>query len=437
MANVTKINDVEYEFEYKLTNADGQETEYTSSAVRGFTLIDNFFDPFVSGSISIANPYDLMEEAYMIRGDGRDEVSIKLKPLVKDGVAFEGRFVILDEANFGNPGVRSENVKKFNIISASALPFMDKIPYGKGYFGKSGDILKAIFEELLGKDAVEKDSWESGDFILSHTPPLTFRYIDLINYLIKHYYFKDGDVHVKAFIRKNDEGKFEMQPLSKIFEKNKDLVSEAFLLGDMANDPKDASNPSNPPKDADGSQFNAGMKNIGYTTPMYGINTDFFLNTIVHGYDPILGVHKMRKIKLEDIEKKWAKKFVDVFKSVGGKPKPFVVKNKTTKQKLKHYKTAYNIEDSVRLVEAEIHNTLTFYNLRAVFVNTGSFNRTAGGFIDIVKVGSYKMKSDEKLLGRWFVSEIRHILMGDGFHNEFSCCKTYGGSQTNISSDVD
>jgi hypothetical protein len=437
MGDIYKINDVNYDCEFKLKNPDGQEVKFTKSALRGLTITDNFFNPFLVGSVAIANPYDLVEDKYLLRGDGRDVFSIEIFPEDKPKDKLKYDFILFSEENFGNPEVRSENIKKLSMMHKDALPFMDTIPYGKICSGKAGDILKDIFKELLGEDMVDNDEWQSGDFTLTYHPPLTFRYMDLMNYLLKHYYAKDGDMYVKGFIHFDEEkGKYQLRLLSKIFEKNKDEVMEAFTLSDFA-DVGDTSNDNNPPPDAEVSEYNNGIKNIGYSTPMYGINNDFFINTVVYGYDPILGIHKTRIKKLEDIEKQWEKKFVKSFKAIGGEPKPFVVKNKNTKQKFRHFRSPYPVEDSEKMVEAEMINTLTFYNLRAIFANLGSANRVGGKFIDIVKVGEGKQKSDEKLLGRWFVHELRHIFLGDGYTNEFSCCKTYSGPNTKITPDAE
>lgn len=436
MGNQYKINDVEYECEFKLKNADDQEVEFSKSALRGLTITDNFFNPFRYGSVAIANPYDLLEDKYLLRGDGRDVFSIEIFPKDRPTDKLKYDFILSFDENSGNPEVRSENIKKFSMIHKDVLPFMDTIPYGKSFSGKAGDILKDIFKELVGEDMVDEEEWQSGDFTLTYYPPLTFRYIDLMNYLLQHYYAKDGDIYVKGFIHFNEEKqKYQLRLLSKIFEKNKDSVMEAFTLSDYA-DVGETSNDNNPPPDAEVSEYNSGIKNIGYSTPMYDINNDFFINTIVYGYDPILGIHKTRIKRLDDIEKKWEKKFVKSFKSIGGEPKPFVVKNKNTEKKFRHFRSPYPVEHSEKMVEAEMVNTLTFYNLRAIFANLGSANRMGGKFIDIVKVGEGKQKSDEKLLGRWFVHELKHIFLGDGYTNEFSCCKTYVGPQTNMKKDA-
>jgi hypothetical protein len=435
VAEVFKINDIEYEFECKLTNSDGQEVKFTKSAVRGMTISEKIFAPFVTGTISIANPYDFIENEYLLRGDGRDEMYIMFQPKGKSDQKFEHIFVVTGDTNSVNPMVRSENMKTFTLHDKNTIPFSDTIPYGWTCSGKVGDILKDIFKEVLGDEAVDEENWESGDFEMSYMPPLSFRYIDLIHYMMQHFYAKDGDLHVKGFISFDQESeKFQLKLISKLFEENKDNVMEAFSLGDLT-DKISTSNPNNPPPDAETGEYIGGLKNIGYSTPLYGWNNDFFVNNLVYGYDPVLGEHKIRRLLIDDLQDKWEKKFVDVFKSSGGKPKAFVVKNKTTKKKFKHFRTPYAVEDGVKMVEAEMYNTLTFYNLQCTFSNFGDTRRKSAKFIDIFKTKDEIIKSDEKLLGRWLVTEVRHIFFADIYKNDLLCCKTYVGPQSNISND--
>lgn len=441
MAEVFKINDIEYECEFKLSNPDKQEISFTKSSVRGMTLIDSVFDPFVSGTISIANPYDFIEKDYFLRGDGRDELLVKFKP--KDSKEkldkFEQTFIIVDDSDMVNPMVRSENIKTFSIISKEAISFSDKLPYGKTYTGKVGDILKEIFKEVLGENKVDEKNWESGDFIIeSFIPPATFRYVDVLRYFLKLYYAKDEEIYVKGFISHDDEtDKFRLDLLSKIFSDNKKNVIEAFALGDLTNK-IDTSNPNNPPSGPPVGEYIGAMKNLGYSTPFYGWTSDYFINSLIFGYDKTLGEHRITKLKFEDIRKKWKTKFVDVFKSISGEPKPFAIKNNSTDEKFKRYKFPYPVEDGAKMVEADIHNSLTFYNLQASFSNIGNTMRRSGKFVDIFSTrGDQKLKSDEKILGRWYVTEVRHIFFADLYTNQLFCCKTYIGPNSKINEKID
>jgi hypothetical protein len=64
-------------------------------------------------------------------------------------------------------------------------------------------MLKEIFIDLLGEEAVDSENWESGDFDLGYTVPLGWRYRDVMNDLIHLFYAKDGDTFSKALLQKD------------------------------------------------------------------------------------------------------------------------------------------------------------------------------------------------------------------------------------------
>jgi len=452
MSNIIKINDVTYEYEYVFVNPDGAEKLLTSSAVKNITIVDNIFNPFMRGSVSVANPFELFEDGFRLRGDGRDEFRMILRATSSntdngfapaaldtgnDLIEFSESFILLKEENTGDLDVRSENIKSFKIILKDYLPFMDTIPYGKKYQGKIGDIIREIFIELLGPNRVDAANWESGDFEIEYFPPSSFRYVDLIYYLLKFFYGKDDDLYVKAIILRDDKTKrYSMQFISRLFVTNSQHVMDVFTCGDLFDKRITAENSNNPPPSNSLMTYSNGIKNFAYDTPLYEWNNDFFINYIVHGYDPNLGVHSMRILRLEDVEQKWVSKFVNFFPALGGKPKPFLVKNNNTARKFRQYRTPYTIDDNVKMVESEIYNILTFYNLNCTFSNIGYLTRNAGKFVDIVKISDIQLDSDQKMFGRWFVTQVKHVFSNDSYSNYFECCKTYVGPLNNINQNV-
>ena len=55
--------------------------------------------------------------------------------------------------------------------------------------------------------------------------------------------------------------------------------------------------------------------------------------------------------------------------------------------------------------------------------------------------GRYKkeddVKSDEKILGRWFVTELHHVFIGDIYTNKIFGTKTYIGPNSKYTDDAD
>jgi hypothetical protein len=62
-----------------------------------------------------------------------------------------------------------------------------------------------------------------------------------------------------------------------------------------------------------------------------------------------------------------------------------------------------------------------------VLFRSGDPGRATGTFIDVFKLKNDKSKSDEKLLGRWLVTSVRHVKLLNTYRNEIYCVKTYVG----------
>lgn len=458
MENVYKINGADYICEFNLKNSDGQEIDLTKTAMFKVTFVDDFFTPFMRGVVSIVNPYNALEGHYLIRGDGRDILKVSFKPKEETGFAnnsFAQEFALIDEDSSSvNSETSSEGLKNFTIITNDAIKFMDQIPYGKVYKGKVGNILKQIFKEVLGEESIAKDKdrndiWAAGDFTTEYFPPATFRYMDLVNYLLRIFYAKDGNLYVKGFINFDSPNKgYKLELLSKIFKENKSNTIEAFLVGDLTSE-MEFSNPNNPKSGSPAGTYIAPLRSFAYLTPCYIWTNDYFLNSLVMGYDRIFGQHKIRKIDFDNVKTRWAEQFVKPFTSVGGDVKPFAVTNLTTNKKFRRYSFTYLVEDGVNMVEADMINNLTFYNLQFTFQNIGSPHRRAGKFIDIVSPRKfvetkgvnaastdYVYKSDEKILGTWFITKVNHVFNADNYINTIHATKTYIGPKSNMKNDV-
>lgn len=454
------INGAEYICEFNLTNSDGQEMDLTKSAMFKLSFIDDFFSPFMRGVVSIANPFDALEGHYFIRGDGRDILKVSFRPKEENQVKtfpnnkFSQEFAIIDEDSSSvNADTSGEGLKNFIIIAKDAIKFMDEIPYGKVYKGKVGDILKQIFIEVLGNTAIAQDEnrndiWASGDFETDFFPPANYRYMDLLNYMLQIFYAKDGNVYVKGFINFDSIlNGYRLDLLSKIFKDNKKNNIEMFLVGDLTSY-MEFSNPNNPVTGPPTGTYVSTLRGFAYLTPCYVWTNDYFLNSLVSGYDRMLGQHKMRKINFDDVKKRWEKDFVKSFISIGGDVVPFAIKNITTNKKFRRYTFPYLVDDGVNMVEADMINNLTFYNLQFTFQNIGSPHRRAGKFIDIASgrkfLGEpknsadkdYAYKSDEKILGTWFVTRVTHIFNADSYVNTINATKTYIGPKAKVKDDV-
>jgi hypothetical protein len=434
MADITEINGKKYEYEYKLSNLTG-EVKFRDSAVVALEIVQNIFNPFDEGYITLSNPYNFIESSFSFRGDGTDFLTIELYPQDDRDKKLSYKFVITSERNFIDDGTQAKNRKNYIFVDADLILLKQEFPYNKKCRGKAGNIIKEILE--IFKFEIDKDNFEPGHFEIKefpqfYTPSVNFRYLDLIFYFLQYYYYIDGDTTVKAFLMKNN-GKYQLKTLSSdIFAKNKELLYESFHSGDLVGTV--VSNPNNPPPD-DGGEFKPYINNIvsnNLTIPATTFSNTFFMNSIAVGYDDILGSSRMIEVRLKDVREKWKTKFVDVFSSIGGKVKKHLNLTKIKKAgEFKIYRFPYSVVDNARIVEADLNNSFTFYNQQININVLGDTGRMPGTFIDIFKGKNENVKADEKLLGRWLVTTVRHVKVLNTYRNEIFCTKTYAGPKYN------
>jgi hypothetical protein len=440
MAEKFIINGAPFECEFQLKDDKGEvKGDFTKSSIKLLDLSENYLEPFTNGTIVINNPFDFIENLMLTRGDGRDIFTFSLKP--EKGETLEYNFVLNEEENSVGQQDRAGNYKIFSLLDENFFKLNENIPYGKRFRGATGDIIKSILKEIISEEIVDEENFEPGDNVIDlfpeHIiPPDTFRYSDLIKYLLRISYKKEKGLNVRSFLTFDRiTKKYSLQTLSKLFEKNKDEVIEAFAANDLID--KIKSNKNNPPPDADVNQYATQLPQTNLTTPMLTYSNEFFMNYKAVGYDPILGEHTIVEKRIEDIKDLWKKNFVDVFKSEGGKPKAFLPLNKQKKEKLfRTVSTPFSVDKSSNIAEAEMASNLIFYNMCLSIDVLGNTKRNAGKFIDIYRTAE-QVNSDKKLLGRWLVTKCRHRFYGETYKNYLQCVKTYVGPDVNLDDDID
>lgn len=426
MADITEINGTKYEYEYSLSNSDG-EVKFNDSAVQSFDIGDNFFSPFVEGSVVIANPFNYIESSFLLRGDGTDIFKLKLLLVSDRSKVIEYEFVVVAEQNFIDDSTALKNRKSYILNSKDAYDLRAVFPYGKRCGGPAGTIIKDILEQF---NLPVDEKMEPGNFVVGNTPEyiipsISYRYIDLLYYMLQYYYYIDGDISVRGFLRKLD-GKYTIQLLSKLYNDNKKLVTETFTSDDIASAP--SSNPNNPEATAPSKKYTSSIVSNNLTSPATNISNAFFMNTLIPGYNSVLGESEIIELRIKDIKEKWITKFVDVFTSISGKVKGFLNLNKIKiEEGFRIVRLPFSTYDNAKIVEADTVSNLTFLNLQINLNVVGDTGRQAGTFIDIIKYKNENSKSDEKLLGRWFVTAVRHVKILNTYRNEIYCVKTYAG----------
>jgi len=441
--------------------------DFSKSAIVSMDIKDSLFEPFTSGTITVNNPFDFIDDNVKLSGNGEDLLEVTLLDIAgrdkednepqpnlaypeqefrRETKALKYKFVVLEENNNTSKTDRSNNFKTYSLVDQSYFKLNQKIPYGKRYNGLVGDIIQQILEEFNFE--INTDKWEPGshridvfpEYII---PPSTFRYSDLIKYLLRIYYYEDGTagIPVQGFLKQErtkdiDEiGKFTLQPLTKIYEDNKKLVVEAFGVQDLSDSGTGEQNPNNPEggNSVPVNKFTNQLKNTNLTSPLTRFADEFFINYTVDSVDPETGGHYKDIIRFEgeeQIKENWIKTFVECFECIGGKPIPNFSFDQKTTEKFKPYRMPFTHEKVRNLAIAQLVSNLIFLNLNLNFDNIGDTNRRAGTFIDVFRT-SYRPEkgkklglTDPKLLGRWLVCQVRHRFVKDKYQTIVQCVKS-------------
>ena len=443
----------------------------TKSAIVNLDIQENLFEPFCSGSITINNPFDYLEDNHYTTGNGDDYLHMELcnwkERLIDPNLSLKYTFVITDESNSVSKSDRSNNFKTYRLLDKNYARLNEQIPYGKTYptnaMIETGDIsvgacIKQVLIDALGPDVIGPQ-WHNGSHNIGEpngqfpalqeyiSSPLNWRYSDLLKYLLQINYSLGGEgqtlpVQCILYFDRTIQ-KYSLDPIDAIFKDNGALTIEAFGLGDLTgnideqtqasgkdgerwgtnkNNPKDSKIPVN---------VNEGMlKNTNVTTPMISYGDEFFVDYSTGFYDQQTGAGGQIQTSLEDIVPEWQQAFVDVFKLVGGTPQPFVPYNKIRGKTVKTMVCPFEKDQIQNIAKAQMVSNLTFLNLQLTIDNPGGTNRQPGTFIDLFKLIGPKDTesfSDGKVLGRWFVTKVHHRFFKDSYENVMQCVKTYVG----------
>ena len=492
-ANKFKINGAEFYCYFEISSEEFPEDQdnpdtaaitnkirFTKDAIVNLDIRESFFEPFVTGTITLNNPFDYIEDNHFTRGDGTDFLHVELC----DWKTFNGQlppsgpqdslrytFVLADEKNSISKTDRTNNFKTYALLDKNYAKLNRQIPAGKIYHPEGeealiGDLIKQVLIDGLEDPGVIGDIWHSGNHKISNRAdpgggqplfaPLKWKYSDLLKYLIRINYstqISGEEAPVQTVLRYNrSTGKYTLEDISDIFAQNKALVIEGFGLGDLTGiadvagdfgNKGEGTNPNNPYSYAKINQNEGSLKNANLTSPMLNYGNEFFVNYLIGHVDPYLGTFsKDDVVYISDLISLWSEHFVKVFKCVGGLPEPFLPISREVQQSVKPVSFPELRKKDVRnIAKAQLISNLTFLNLQLALDLTGDTERQPGRFIDVFKLNSGTPKgktisndqrpapSDAKMLGRWLITKVHHRFFKDSYENVIQCAKTYIGPE--------
>ena len=318
----------------------------------------------------------------------------------------------------------------------------------------TGDALKAFLLDFFNDD----DGWpikigntfEQGSTKIFFSAPAKFKGIDCLHYLIDVHASSVKNNYDKAFLRiDRNDSTFNFESLNDIFKKavGTDANSSAVLGANYIETFKLGAYPQI--KD---SSYN--LESVSFTPlnalfmdkygtinnftfdPMPGEFTqEYVTSVLVHSYDP-----DEKQFQIDQERNSMAASlsvyklnYVDSFKNAGQNignvyenifPGEYRLKNKNVKNVF----TIIGDDADQRLTQGRnkvLFNSV-FFNNTVNFRVPGASLRQAGQFIGITFDGAgISSEFNKKLLGVYFVIDVKHIFTGNEYFNELKCVKTY------------
>ena len=75
-SNITPINGAPFYSKFLLQGEDGSEIDFSKSSIVSLDLQENFFEPFVVATMTVNNPFDVIEDTVPINGDGTERMKV-------------------------------------------------------------------------------------------------------------------------------------------------------------------------------------------------------------------------------------------------------------------------------------------------------------------------------------------------------------------------
>ena len=456
----------------------------TKSAIVDMDIHEDLFTPEVTGSITINNPYNYIEDEHVnnVR-TGEDYLHVKFveyslfekgdpsrvgstEPggLSYQNEVLEYSFVITDESNSVSKTDRTNNFKTYKLIDKNFYKLNrlggKDLSFPKGNKPITiGDVIKnEIFSKDIFEEGVVDDSqWDTGNhwlndnsgskvnFLQKIHPGKHWRYSDVLKYLLRFNYSlrgADNKLPVQSILQYNrDSGLYSLLPLSKYFDQNEKMTIEALGIGDLNTESESSfasTNKNNPEVNPNikVNRYTGMLHNTNLSTPFTTYTNEYFIDYEIKSQTH-RGGQQYDIIKINEIIPQWKSVFIDKFKLVGGKAKPFIPFNNINKDRpVKPFGLPnFEAEDCKNICKAQMVSNLTFYNLQLTLDVTGDTARRPGRFLDIFKLSDQEGSSDAKLLGKWFVTGVHHIFKKDKYQNVLMCIKPYVGPDYDIRTD--
>jgi hypothetical protein len=345
-------------------------------------------------------------------------------------------------SNFNNDSRGISTGKAIKKFLAAALPENDKYPaffpgtnYGSDWKDTTTD------SNIISDDQF----WDEGSTNIFFSTPAKYKAIDCIKYLLSRHVSSIDSGYDQAILRIDRVSRcFTLTPLSQLFQQAYDyskdaagiLYCETIKLGALVQGDSSTGEIGYAPKNNALELVQSGTVKNFALEPAIGRITQTGINTkIIHSYD-----YADKSFQIDNVNNNikstvslFYRNYVDTVKSgsyVSIVPGQYRVSNKNVEHKFSVIENTPGTNTSNPQRLSQGRNTALFdalfANNQASFTVPGITLRQSGMFVGIDRVGASMLSTfDQKFLGIYLMTEVKHMFEGNTYTNEIKCIKTY------------
>jgi hypothetical protein len=453
----------------------------------GYAVVDNSFDGIERNTPENINNNN---RGFVFKGDSRDFLTVDIMPNLNDSAyagsskkeqadklfRIQSNFAIYNSEDIGGDQL-GQKFKKLYFWDAYYELLLEKNSYfstansvasginilnadnsDRGIY--TGDALKLFltdfFNENDGYPATISDNFDKGDTKIFFSSPANFKGIDALEYILNRHVSSQDKNYDPAFLRlERGALVFSFESLKSIFSKAINVDNgklsigeyylETFKIGEFSDVKNDASllKTSYTPPNALFFQKIGTINNFSADFMAGQYTQQSITNNIVHSYEhesKSFGVDEDRNT-ITSTMSVYSTNYVEPFNRPGVNSAFANFFPGNYRDQVKNNRNFFTVmnDPNQRLAFGRnlcIRNLL-FHNNSVLFRVPGSTHREAGKFIGLDRDGNFQTSDfDDKILGIYFILEVKHIFSGDSYENEIRCIKTYNYSDIILNKDA-
>lgn len=420
--------------------------------VQELTIIDNIFEPFISGEFSLNATGNFIENNpllnFRFNSNNRNILSLNLFPsdveTAEKSTKLANTLYIngaIDKLSVAASDTGNTQLHTFEIKDANQVLLEEK-KVANVYEKINTSItvaenIKQILTIGVGKNVVDGQYNNGTEKIdRDYVFPIYFNLFDAINFLLPFNLTAEDSLTSQLFLKFDYRTQqFKNFTISSIFANaNKPENNlETFLLGSddgpvlMGSTTGGVQTPRAAliPKDNK-------VNNLAYNNVDFSISNEVLVPIMVSNTTDFTNSNLFTYVDLETEIENFQKRIIDKLKPLYTNDVKLNVDLDPSKIDRTNYRvmtSPFSNDLNVKVAKAQLYNSFVMHNMSLMFVTNGKPYREPGKFISIVKSPDSKSVNtphEHKLYGQWLVVEVRHIITGSGsYKNVIQCVKPF------------